>query len=148
MDERLNRAEQDGGYGRPTDLIGAGWAFPVALDVRRRVALAQGAADIEQAMKIILLTPKGQRPRRPEFGCAIHDLVFAPNNSTTLGLAEYYVREALQMWEPRIAVEEVRAAPDPDDREGVRLLIHIHYRLKATSDRRALVFPFYRIPQE
>ena len=142
------QGEPGWGRPRPGDLVGAGWAFPVALDAQRRVALARGTADVEQAIRIILLTPKGQWPRRPEFGCAIHDLIFAPNTSTTLGLAEYYVREALQMWEPRVAVEEVTAAPDPEDPAGARLLIRIRYSLKATNDRRALVFPFYRIPQE
>lgn len=128
-----------------SDVIGAGWAFPVDLDSTRRVALAHGGQDIEQAMLIILLTQKGERPRRPEFGCQIHDLLFAPNNSTTAGLAEYYVREALLMWEPRIDVQSVGASPDPEAPE--RLLIRIEYEVKATHDRRSLVFPFYRIPE-
>ena len=131
---------------RHDDIIGAGWAFPVALDNRRRVAIARGAQDIEQAMHIILLTPKGQRPRRPEFGCGIHDLLFAPNNGTTAGLAEYYVREALLMWEPRIEVETVQARPD--HQQSNLLLITITYTIKTTLDRRTLVFPFYRIPDE
>lgn len=128
------------------DVIGAGWAFPVGLDSTRRVALARGEQDIDQAIRIILYTQKGERPRRPEFGCQIHDLIFAPNNSTTAGLAEYYVREALLIWEPRIEVERVGAEPDAEQRE--RLLITIVYRVKATHDRRSLVFPFYRIPPE
>jgi phage baseplate assembly protein W len=127
-------------------VIGVGWAFPVALDARRRMALARGVQEIEQAMLIILLTSRGQRPRRPEFGCAIHDLIFAPNNSTTAGLAEYYVREALMLWEPRIDVDTVSAVAD--DKNPERLMIKIGYTIKATSDRRSLVFPFYRIPEE
>jgi phage baseplate assembly protein W len=83
---------------------------------------------------------------RPEFGCQIHELIFAPNDATTAGLAAYYVEEALAMWEPRIRIIEVNAAPDPERAE--RLLIEIQYEVKATYDRRALVFPFYRIPGE
>jgi len=129
-----------------SDIVGTGWAFPVTVDGRGRVALARGAQEIEQAIILILLTPKGQRPRRPEFGCQIHELIFAPNDSTTAGLAEYYVKEALAMWEPRITVHTVRAEPDPG--EPGRLLIDIQYEIKATHDRRSLVFPFYRIPGE
>lgn len=129
-----------------SSILGSGWAFPVQLDARRGVALVSGVQEIEQAIMIILLTPKGQRPRRPEFGCQIHDLVFAPNNSTTAGLAAYYVREALAMWEPRITVNQVRAEPDAELRE--RLLVTIDYEIKATHDRRSLVFPHYRIPPE
>jgi uncharacterized protein len=129
-----------------SDVVGAGWAFPVGLDAHKRVALASGAHDIEQAIQIILLTPKGQRPRRPEFGCRIHDLLFAPNNGATASLAEAYVEEALAMWEPRITVHDVIAVPDQD--QPARLLITITYEIKATHDSRSLVFPFYHIPGE
>jgi uncharacterized protein len=129
-----------------SDFLGSGWAFPVDVDARGRVALAHRERDIEQAIRIILLTPKGQRVMRPEFGCQVHDLVFAPNDATTAGLAEYYVREALAMWEPRIDIVTVRAVPDA--RQPERLLIELVYDIKATHDRRSLVFPFYRIPGE
>ena len=127
------------------DFLGVGWAFPVSVE-RGRVALARHERDVEQAIMIILLTPKGQRVMRPEFGCRIHDLVFGPNDATAAGLASYYVQDALAMWEPRIRVEEVTATPDPDD--AGRLLVTIQYQLRATYDRRTLVFPFYRIPGE
>lgn len=129
-----------------TDFIGAGWAFPVGVNARGRVALANREQEIEQAIKIILLTPKGQRVMRPTFGCQIHDLVFAPNDGNTAGLAAFYVQEALAMWEPRITVLEVDVSPDPDDQ--ARVLIAIEYEIKQIHDRRSLVFPFYRIPGE
>lgn len=129
-----------------SDFLGAGWAFPVGTDARGRMALAYHERDIEQAIRIILLTPKGQRVMRPKFGCQIHDLIFAPNDITTAGLAEYYVHEALEMWEPRISIVDVRVDPDPEHPE--RLLIEIDYEIKTTHDRRSLVFPFYRIPGE
>jgi phage baseplate assembly protein W len=118
----------------------------VGVDTRGRIALVQGERDIEESIMIILLTPKGQRKMRPEFGCAIHELIFAPNDSTTAGLAAYYVEDALAMWEPRIEVESVDVSPDPESPE--RLLIDIQYQVKTTHDRRSLVFPFYRIPEE
>jgi hypothetical protein len=40
----------------------------------------------------------------------------------------------------------VEARPDPD--EPSRLVIEIEYQVKATHDRRSLVFPFYLIPEE
>ena len=129
-----------------TDFLGTGWAFPPRIDARGRIALARQERDVEEAIRIILLTPKGQRVMRPEFGCRVHDLAFSPNNATLMGLASYYVEEALVMWEPRIRVEEVKARVDVDSPE--RLLIDIKYQVKATADRRSLVFPFYRIPGE
>jgi phage baseplate assembly protein W len=129
-----------------SDILGCGWAFPVRVDARGRIALVRGEQDIEEAIRMILLTPKGQRVMRPEFGCQIHDLIFSPNDSTTMGLAAYYVEDALAMWEPRIDVKEVNASPDSDHPE--RLLITIQYEVKATYDSRTLVFPFYSIPGE
>jgi len=129
-----------------SDFLGTGWAFPVGVDARGRIALSRRERDIEEAILMILLTPKGQRVMRPEFGCRIHDLIFAANDATTAGLAIYYVEEALAMWEPRIRLLDVSAAPDPA--AGERLLITIRYEIKATYDKRALVFPFYRIPGE
>ena len=128
------------------DFVGAGWCFPVHIDARGRVALSRRDRDIEEAIRIILLTPKGQRVMRPEFGCQIHDLIFAPNDATTAGLATYYVEEALTMWEPRIRLIEVSAMPD-EENDG-RLMIQIEYEIRSTYDRRSLVFPFYRIPGE
>src|SRR5258706_8031042 len=128
------------------DFLGTGWAFPVEVDAHGRIALARQERDIEEAIRIILLTPKGQRVMRPEFGCQIHDLIFAPNDSNTAGLAVYYVEEALALWEPRIRLLDVAAVPD--DARDERLLITIRYEIKATYDQRSLVFPFYRIPGE
>jgi Bacteriophage baseplate protein W len=128
------------------DIIGAGWAFPVGIDSRGRLELSRREQDIEQAILLILLTPKGQRVMRPEFGCQIHDLIFAPNDANTAGLATFYVEEALAMWEPRIRVIDVNAQSDEEN--PARLLITISYEVKATYDQRSLVFPFYRIPGE
>ena len=128
------------------DFLGTGWAFPIHVDAHGRIALAHQERDIEEAIRIILLTPKGQRVMRPEFGCQIHELIFAPNDATTAGLAAHYVEEALGMWEPRIRVQDVTASPDSSD--PGRLQVTIRYEIKATHDRRSLVFPFYRIPGE
>jgi len=129
-----------------SDFLGTGWAFPFGVDARGRIAMARNEQDVEQAIRMILLTPKGQRIMRPDFGCNIHELMFAPNNGTMAGLAAFYVEEALSMWEPRIQVLDVSASVDSKDPS--RLLVQIHYEIKATHDRRSLVFPFYTIPGE
>jgi len=83
---------------------------------------------------------------RPQFGCGIHALVFAPNNATTAGLVESYVEEAIGWWEPCVEVLEVNV--DTDDDERNLLIITIHYRVRATNDERNLVYPFYLIRSE
>ena len=127
-------------------ILGRGWHFPPMLDERGTMALASDEDDIEQAIHIILTTAPGQRVMRPEFGCRIHELVFAPNNATTAGLAGRYISEALGRWEPRIDVQRVDVVPDPDD--PACLVISLGYRVAATHSNRSLVYPFYLIPEE
>ncbi len=126
---------------KENDMLGTGWSFPLRIDSRGGVALSRDESDIEESIRIILSTAKGERRMRPNFGCDVHNLLFAPNNATTWGLAAHYVEEALGWWEPRIEVLEVDPHPDPD--EPARLLINIKYRIKATNDPRSIVYPFY-----
>jgi len=126
--------------------LGQGWSFPPQIDGRGGMATAEGTVDIEQAIRIILSTAPGERPMRPDFGCRIHELVFAPANTTTAGLAAHYVEEALGWWEPRIDVTRVNVTHDPEDR--ARLLVTVQYEIRATHDERSLVYPFYVIPEE
>ncbi|PID86681.1 MAG: phage baseplate protein [Chloroflexi bacterium] len=127
-------------------IIGTGWAFPPGVNKQGGMALANGRSEIEQAIQIILMTTPGTRLMRPTFGSRLTELVFAPNNNQTAVLAQRYVAEALGMWEPRINVLDVTAYPDPDRNQC--LVIEIQYQIKATQDKRTLVFPFYLIPGE
>jgi phage baseplate assembly protein W len=81
---------------------------------------------------------------RPEFGCAIHDFVFAPADAATAGQIAYEVRIALERWEPRVTLEDVQV--DFGQAETGTLLIDIRYRMRGSNDPRNLVFPFYVIP--
>jgi len=128
------------------EFLGRGLAFPLQIDPRGGIALASGDHDIEQAIRIILLTAPGERVMRPEFGCRVHELVFAPHNPTTEGLAIHYVQEALLRWEPRIDVLEVDASGSPG--QPGAMLITIKYQVKNTHDERSIVFPFYLTGEE
>ena len=131
---------------RDREYIGQGLAFPLQLDPRGGIALASGERDIEQAIRIILMTAPGERVMRPEFGCRVHELVFAPHDAATESLAVYYVQEALARWEPRIDLQAVDIVADPR-RDGV-LLVEIKYRIKDTHDERSIVYPFYLTGEE
>lgn len=129
-----------------TTIVGRGWVFPPRIGPSGGLALTDDRTELDQAIRIILTTCPGQRVMRPAFGCRLHELVFAPNNSQTAAQARRCVEEALGMWEPRITVTEVDVRADPD--AGNQLLIDIQYEVKATHDKRSLVYPFYLIPEE
>ncbi|MCB9437253.1 MAG: GPW/gp25 family protein [Anaerolineales bacterium] len=128
------------------DLIGRGFAFPPQVDNRGQLALTSVENEIIQAIRVIIGTAPGERLMRPDFGCRIHELIFAPNNAETHAAAERYIREALGRWEPRINVEAVRVSMDAADSGG--MLIEIDYLIKGTQDPRSLVYPFYLLPDQ
>jgi uncharacterized protein len=129
-----------------TDLIGSGISFPLQADQRGVLALSHGVTDIEQAIALILGTALGERPMRPEFGCAVHDLVFDTIDAEMVGKVDAAVHEALARWEPRIDVTAIDF--DLSEVEHGRLPITITYRVVSTSRLYNLVYPFYVIPAE
>jgi phage baseplate assembly protein W len=128
------------------DFVGRGWHYPLAANQAGQVLLAGGDRKIEQSIRLILGTAFGERPMRPEFGCAIHDLVFDTVDATTAGGLSAAVRRALARWEPRIDVHEVLVLSDPQ--EPGTVLIDISYTAHGRSEPRNLVFPFYTIAGE
>jgi uncharacterized protein len=126
------------------EFIGNGWAFPLRIDAGGGFALVSGEREIAEAIQLILATVPGERPMRPEFGCGVHDYVFAPADENTAGRIAFEVRRALDRWEPRIDVTDVEVGFDAD--EAGLLYIDIRYTIRGTNDPRNLVFPFYVIP--
>ncbi len=129
-----------------TEILGSGLAFPLQVDPRGALALARGEDDIDQAIALILGTAPGEREMRPEFGCAVHDLVFDTVDAQMIGKLETAIRNALDRWEPRIEIEDLEF--DLSRVNDGQLLITISYRLRATNHQRNLVYPFYVIPEE
>jgi len=128
------------------EFVGRGIAFPMKTDATGSVALVSGDQEIGEAMRLVLGTAFGERPMRSDFGCGIHDLVFAPANGSTAGRAAYEVRSALERWEPRIDVEDVDVAYDSEN--TALMYVAITYTIRGTNDPRNLVFPFYTIPSQ
>jgi uncharacterized protein len=129
-----------------SELIGSGLAFPMHADQRGGLALARGVEDIEQAIALILGTAPGERPMRPEFGCAVHEVVFDSIDAAIIGKVHSAVHQALERWEPRIEVVDLDV--EQSEQHSGTLLVDITYRVRATSGLHNLVYPFYVIPAE
>ena len=132
--DRTQRTEQ-------REFLGVGWKFPLQVTPTGTIAQAKYEQRIEESIYLILSTAKGERLMLPAFGCGIHELVFAANNTTTIALAVQKVREALVAFEPRIDVLDISAESAPDQLN--LLLIRINYRVRANNARGNLVYPFY-----
>jgi phage baseplate assembly protein W len=128
-----------------TDFIGAGWAFPIRTDATGSIALVRGDREVADSLRLILSTAPGERPTRPEFGCAVHELVFSPADSATAGRIAHAVAVAIERWEPRVELIDVHTT-FTETGTGMRADILISYTLLGSNDPRNLVFPFYVIP--
>lgn len=103
------------------------------------VEMVEGDDSIRQAIMLLLSTVPGERLMRPDYGSHLHRLLFAVNDQTTAGLAIHYVRQAIQRWEPRVAIIDIDADPDPEVAE--RLTIRLTYRVRASLGTETLVYP-------
>ena len=123
------------------DFLGVGWTSPVRLDENGQIQVAKYEEAVRQSIFMILGTAKGERVMRPDFGCGIHDKVFAPNSSGTLGQIISDVRDALIEWEPRIDILDVDTIPDPQ--KPNMILVQVNYQVRPTNNISNLVYPFY-----
>lgn len=123
--------------------LGQGLAFPLRISMQGSLQLNSATRSIEESIQIILRTQLGERVYRPDFGSRLSELTFAPMNTQTLLLLRLHIQEALEKWEPRILLNEIRAEPDPI--QG-RVDVTIFYRPKDEHEQRSLVYPFYLLP--
>ena len=123
------------------EFLGVGWKFPLQVTPGGQIAQARYEQRIEESIYLILSTAKGERVMLRDFGCGIHDRVFAPNDSVVLSTVVSEVREALVRFEPRIDVLDITAESAADEQN--LLLIRIDYRIRANQALGNLTYPFY-----
>lgn len=123
------------------NIIGSGFSFPLQINALGETDISSDDENIRQSMMLILGTAPGERIKRPEFGCAIHDVLFEPNTTLTAAKIEYEIKKSLTEFEPRVSDIEVKAKPD--DQEMSRMNVTISYTIRKTNTKANLVYPFY-----
>ncbi len=92
------------------------------------------AEHVEQLIKQVLFTSPGERVNRPEFGCGIRRMVFAPNSQEAASLAQVTIFQALEKWlGTLIKVDAVEVTAEDEV-----LSIQIKYLLKVRREQRYL----------
>ena len=110
--------------------------YPIGIDAGLgRVAVEKDyARHVEQMMLQLLFTNPGERINRPDFGCGLRRMVFAPNSDVTASLTQVTVSEALSTWLGHlIDVQDVNVKANQEVLE-----VHIIYILTARQERRYL----------
>ncbi len=89
----------------------------------RQPGVVEGIADIDQAIRVILGTPKGSDPHRPNFGSNIHRYIDHPVRVAIPHVVREAV-EAIRAWETRCTL--VRVTPVVDD---AQLVLRVVWKL-------------------
>ena len=112
------------------EFLGRGFSFPFEVNpATGAVAMSEYEENIRQCVSVVLGTKPGERQMLPEFGCRIHELLFAPHTQATAALISHYVRESLQRWEPRVELVRVRSRPE----RGGAIRVEVDYKVIATN---------------
>ncbi len=85
--------------------------------------VVEGLRDIDQAIRIILTTPKGSDAHRPEFGSDLHLYIDWPTNRVTPHLVREAV-DAIRRWETRVSVVQVQVSIDVE-----RITVRVQWRV-------------------
>jgi uncharacterized protein len=132
--------------------LGTGWAFPVHF--LRNCEAAQGSATgetvatasevqlIEQSLTILLSTRPGERVMRPDYGCALDDIMFEPANTSLLTYIKDIISKAILYYEPRVQLRSIDIS-----NEGLlsgMVLIELDLIVRSTNSRYNYVFDFYK----
>lgn len=122
--------------------LGRGWAFPPAFDRgEQSVVMVAAEEDIRESLRILLSTIPGERIMLPDYGCSLHEHVFAVADETLFTHLRELIENAILYYEPRIIVDNINIFME-DQYEG-RLKIDLEYRIIQTNTRNNLVIPFY-----
>jgi len=110
--------------------------YPLHFDTRGRTAATDDNGYLRDLIEQVLFTAPGERVNRPTFGCAVMQLVFAPNSSELAATSQLLIQGALQQWlGDLIAVEAVRV-----EAEDCTLHILIQYQVRRTQLRETAEF--------
>ena len=109
---------------------------PVGVDTALgRLAVEKDYAEhVEQMILQVLLTTPGERAHRPDFGCGLRRMLFAPNDPTVATLTQVTIYQALTRWLGSvIEVGEVAVQAHESTLE-----VRVSYVLKARMERKIL----------
>jgi phage baseplate assembly protein W len=110
--------------------------FPFHPDRDGRAARTSDEDHVRDMIEQVLFTAPGERVNRPDFGCGLLQLVFAPNSDELASATRFLVQGALQRWLGEvIQVDEVDVRSD-----DATLAVRVAYTLRRTRERRVAEF--------
>ena len=112
-------------------------SFPYRVDGRGRTAEAENDdVHLRDLIEQLLFTTPGERVNRPDFGCGLMQLVFAPNSAPLAATLQALVHGALQQWLGHLLrIDEVAASSD-----DATLAVTVRYTVLRTQASKTASF--------
>jgi len=131
----------DNSLSRP--YLGTGWSFPPHFDKQSKtVEMVKEEQDIKESLMILLTTRLGERVMNHEYGAGMEQMLFEPLTTDLKTYMTDIVKNAVVRYEARVDLNEVEME-DSGEFEG-RIIITVHFTIRATNSRSNIVFPYYK----
>ena len=111
-------------------------AFPFDFDGRGRTASCGDDRHVRDMIEMLLFTTPGERVNRPDFGCGLLPLVFAPNSPEVAAALEFTVQAALEHWLGDLI--EVRELDVTSDDASLRIVLR--YLVRSSGEEQVADF--------
>lgn len=122
--------------------LGRGWQFPLRFDPRNhQVGMVADVEDIEESLRILFRTRRGERVMQHAYGTALHQMVLEVINDHTLTELRVMLEKAVVHFEPRIELERLAIRVSEDDLGT--LLLELDYHVRTTNTRHNMIYPLY-----
>jgi phage baseplate assembly protein W len=106
--------------------------YPYQFDAQGRTAAAATDDHVRDMIEQVLFTAPGERVNRPDFGCGLPQLVFAPNSDELSSALEFLIRGSLQKWLGEVITVEALQVVNED----AVLRVTLQYSVRRTQERR------------
>lgn len=131
--------------GQKKSFLGTGWAFPITFDHEQStVNMASEVQDIEQSLTILLRTRPGERVMRPDYGCALDDLLFEPVDAGIITYIKDLISSAILYYEPRVNLQNINILTEPAMVWEGKVLIELNLVVRSTNGRFNYVYDYYK----
>lgn len=115
--------------------------FPYSFDTRGRTAdsdqdMSPQNRHIRDLIEQVLFTAPGERVNRPDFGCGLLQVVFAPNSAELVTATQYLVQGALQnILGDLISLNDVAVSATDNE-----LMVLVQYTVRSTQQQQVAQF--------
>jgi Bacteriophage baseplate protein W len=110
--------------------------FPFHFDSRGETARTDHADHVRDMIDQLLFTDPGERVNRPDFGCGLRQLVFAPNSPELAATVRFSAQAALTQW----LGDLIEVSALEVESEDATLTVSITYALRATGQVETATF--------